>query len=110
MAPSPSFPVPPAPGFGQTCTNCTSHLQLGAAVFGPLHLHNLLHGTIRLLESRSEHTDCIDLAIDILFSFFLYYYFPFPLPFLTLPPFLESKQLLKARQNIIKNLTACLGG
>lgn len=44
----------------------TSHLKLDPAVFGPLNLYNLLHRMIRRFESRSEHTDWIDLAIDIL--------------------------------------------
>lgn len=65
----------------------TSHLKLDLAVFGPLNLYNLLHTTIRRFESRSEHTDWIDLAIDMLL--FLKFYFPFPLPLLTLLPFLE---------------------
>jgi len=50
--------------------NQASHLKLDPAVFGPLNLYNLLHRTIRLLESRSEHTDWVDLAIDILLFFF----------------------------------------
>lgn len=64
-----------------------TYLKLDPAVFGPLNLYNLLHRMIRRFESRSEHTDWIDLAIDILL--FFKFYFPFPLPLLTLPPFLE---------------------
>lgn len=66
-----------------------TYLKLDPAVFGPLNLYNLLHRMIRRFESRSEHTDWIDLAIDILLFFYYYFIFPPLSPFSPSCLFLE---------------------